>query len=285
MALGCSQWTTARFGGNKPIIGTPPLSADTVVVETAFLKVSLDDTALEREIWESCDELVVSADLRRKLAANGIRVGVLGSTVPQGFRKLIDQQASQNPLDTPPDSQVTSPDKSDVTTRVQVIHCRPGKRTRIVTSIEYPELSCFETDDQGAVHGETLYQAVCQLGLKVAACGDGTAKVELTPEIEHGETRNRFVAADGAFALQPARERRVIERLRAEAALSPGQFLLIGTSPEACGIGKDFFTAELNSTPRRTILVLRILQTQADDLFAPQSKEAPIVTRAIESTP
>jgi hypothetical protein len=282
---GCSTWTTARFGGNKPLISAPRLSAETVVLETAFIRVPLDDAALEGETWAACDEFVVTADVRRRLSDNGIRVGILGSTVPSGLKKLIDQQSSQNPLDTPPDSAVATAEKVDLTTRVQQLQCRSGKRNRIVTSIEHPELSFLEVDDQGNVRGETLHQAVCQFGMKVFPQGDGQVRIELSPEIEYGDVRNKFVASDGAFSLQPARERRVLERLRTEAVLTPGQFLIVGTMPESCGLGKQFFTTEGNASPRRTLLVMRVIQSHADDLFAPGNTDAPIETRAIESTP
>lgn len=282
---GCSTWTTARYGGKKPVIAAPHLSSETVILETAFIRVPLDDVALEAETWAACDELVVSADTRRRLSDNGIRIGTLGSTVPSGLKTLIDKQSAINPLEIAPDSAITTPDKADLTTRVQHLQCRSGKRNKVVTSIEYPELSLLEVDEHGTVRGETLHQATCQFGLKVFPQGDGLTRVELTPEIDYGEVRNKFVAAGGAFSLQPDRERRVLERLRTETVLAPGQFLIVGTLPEACGLGKQFFATEGTASPRRTMLVMRVIQTHADDLFAPGSTDAPIETRAIESTP
>jgi hypothetical protein len=245
----------------------------------------MDDASLEAETWAACDELVVSAETRRRLSDNGIRIGTLGSTVPSGLKKLIDKQSVQNPLDTPPDSAVATPEKADLTTRVRQLQCRSGKPNRIVTSIEYPELSLLEVDDKGSVRGETLHQAMCEFGLKVFPRGDGLTRIELTPEIEYGDMRNKYVSSGGSISVQPSRDRRVLERLRTETVLTPGQFLIVGTLPDACGLGKQFFTTEGTASPRRTMLVMRVIQSHADDLFAPGSTDAPIETRAIESTP
>jgi hypothetical protein len=96
--------------------------------------------------------------------------------------------------------------------------------------------------------------------------GDGRTRLQLTPEVEHGELKNRWVPVDGALMNQVGKSRQVYDQLRLELQLAAGQTLVLGAMPEPGGLGQHFFTLH-DPTPRRTLLLVRVAQTQQDDLF------------------
>ena len=74
------------------------------------------------------------------------------------------------------------------------------------------------------------------------------------------------------------RDKLVFDRLRLDAKLTPGQVLLVSNTAEIKGPGESFFAETANGTVERTLLVVRVAQTQLDDLFTPEHALAPLVT-------
>jgi hypothetical protein len=160
------------------------------------------------------------------------------------------------------------------------IQCRTGKRTKIVVSRTRPSMS-FLTLDAGSVQGKLLENAQCLLALKPYAQGDGRARLDLTPEIEHGELQSDYVdAGQGSLMLRQGRERVVLDRLRSVATLSAGQVLIMSNTPDLKGVGEQFFSETAGGRAERTLLLVRLAQTQWNDLFVPEQFSPPLATPA-----
>ena len=121
------------------------------------------------------------------------------------------------------------------------------------------------------MQGDSFRDAQCLFSLKATPGGDGRTDLELTPEIEHGELKNRWVPLEGGIVQQVGKDRSVYDRLRIAAKLTAGQTLVVGPTEPSYGLGKHFFTFDA-PTPRRTLLLVRISQTQQDDLFQSEDK-------------
>jgi len=80
------------------------------------------------------------------------------------------------------------------------------------------------------------------------------------------------------FRVDSSRDCDRFEDLLIETTLSPGQTFVVSASPDAVGIGAAFFAANGESQRRRRVLLLRLAQTQLDDLFAPDRSLTPIAT-------
>ncbi len=65
---------------------------------------------------------------------------------------------------------------------------------------------------------------------------------------------------------QVGKDRKVYEHLKVALPLLSGQALLVGPAAETSGVGEHFFTLR-EPLPRRTLLLVRIAQTQQDELF------------------
>jgi hypothetical protein len=157
------------------------------------------------------------------------------------------------------------------------IQCRSGQRAKILVTKPLETLSLLLLEDT-RVRGFPLSQAQCLFGLKAYPQGDGRAKLELTPEVEHGEMQTQFVGRDGSVLPQLGKDRVVLDKLRLSAMLAPGHVLMISGTPEVKGVGSSFFTETDSGTTYRRILLVRLAVTQYDDVFAPDQMIVPLAT-------
>ena len=154
------------------------------------------------------------------------------------------------------------------------------------------------------------------LSLETEPLGDGRVRLILVPEIKYGPMRQRWVGDDGFFRMDTSQDFERFEDLALELTLLPGQTMVLGCDrdPQVTrddGDGSETLTAEdfaefaAERTPTLAIfepphdfatladamfpprpefglggrlLLLRLAQTQQDDLFAPQPKLTPIAT-------
>jgi hypothetical protein len=252
----------------------PPtrLSADAVVLDVAFVKLPAADAALYASIWDAADEQSFPAPLRGELARNGLRVGVYGQQLPAKLRNLLD--APRNRIEEVNEQGI---DEIEIGGTRQHLPIRAGHRAKIKASTTYPSLAVL-LHEEGQVRGHQLTEATCMLSLKPYPLGDGSVKVSLTPEIEHGQAKTRWATTEGMMVQQTAQDRLALDRLRMEAKLRPGEWIALSTTDEVKGLGACFFGGEGPSAPERRVLLIRLSQTQFDDLFAPEQTSAPLAT-------
>lgn len=272
VAPGCARFVTqdSKQPSQLPPIKTAP---DAVMLDVAFVKQPAADLESYEAIWAAADEQVLSTDLRRELSSNGIRVGVFGQELPTKLRELID-----NPVgDALEQGQDADADGGEVGGSRRHLQVRTGVWKKIYASQTHPVLAAL-LQECGTVHGHQLTTAQCMFGLKTYPKGDGRVKLDLTPEIEHGELKPKWVRSEAQLVTSVARDRLLIDKLRIEAVLSPGQWLLISTTPDIKGLGEDFFVESPSGATQRTLLLVRLAQTQFDDLFASEQTSAPLAT-------
>ncbi|HEY2414503.1 MAG TPA: hypothetical protein VGI40_19815 [Pirellulaceae bacterium] len=248
------------------------LPPDSVVLDLAFASLKASDDETYTTIWNATDEQPLPPDLRKSLAANGLRVGVFGQNLPTQLVALLD--AKPNLLET-----ISSGGSGelDLDGGRRQLPLRAGHRSIINASQVFPNLPVL-ISDEGNVHGQQLVNARCVLSLKSYPLGDGRVKLSLTPEIEHGEPKARWMGSEGMMIQQTAQDRLTLDRLRSEVVLRPGESLLLGATPDHKGLGEYFFTQTSGGNARNRLLVLRFSQTQFDDLFAREQTSAPLAT-------
>lgn len=262
---GCTAINAGRQTGESPLTSTK-MSADSVVLEILRVDVPCDDPAIGSSLWEEIDEQHFPAQLRRKLQRNGFRVGLVGSPIPEVLSRLLDLE--DNP---PPTGEAVEIDLADMDCQAKVqrrrIQIRAGHRAEIVTSGVRDKLPVLLWD-AGQVSGQTYAKAQTLLSLKAFPNDDGRVRLELLPELYHDESRQRWVAGQGTLRLQAGRPSRTFDQLAISAVLSPGEMLLITAAPDRPGsLGHHFFT-EGETAPKQKLLVIRLAQTQHDDLFS-----------------
>src|SRR3954469_13537274 len=137
LSFGCRLVQLDR-GGRSPLL---PLSAapDAVSLEVFSAPASLED-AQTTELWSEVDEQALPADLRERLAQNGLRAGIVGPTVPCGLAnllKLTDERIST-------EERATVPVQVEEGVRLLVMQPRPGERRDLVTGPTIDELALLE---------------------------------------------------------------------------------------------------------------------------------------------
>ena len=263
---GCAVWQVEQSEPSE--LPIPKMSADSVSLEVAFLHVPTSDPLLQEPLWQAVDELHFPAPLRKQLAANGLRCGIVGTQLPLEWQQLIDsaEVAGGDSL---------TGDVHNVRRRMQV---RSGKRNEIWTSKKLDKIALLMTNQDNQVVGKTFHQANCLFAMKSHAQGDGRVRLELVPELHYGDPKSEYVGQDGMFRLKVEREREIFSALRLEATLAAGQTVVISCSDDPTGLGKQFFTQREAEGEYRQFLLIRLAATQFDDLFAPVEQFAPIAT-------
>ena len=70
----------------RPVTTAP----DSVTLEIFHARIPLEEDCQADALWNQIDEQCFSADLRRRLVANGLRAGVVGGTLPAELAKLLE---------------------------------------------------------------------------------------------------------------------------------------------------------------------------------------------------
>jgi hypothetical protein len=75
-------------------LGKSPLrpaeaSPDSVRMEIIWARFAADDSDLIEAAWREIDETQIAPSVRRALARNGFRAGVIGATVPDAIARAV----------------------------------------------------------------------------------------------------------------------------------------------------------------------------------------------------
>lgn len=283
----------------RPVLPQPQMSPDSVVLEVAVVRfgaaaskpvgvtASGEREGGERDggegdgggqlvegvFWQAVDEQSLAVDIRNELRRNGFRVGIIRGALPEALRRQLDQQRSAA-REIDPENEPGSLDSS-----VQRLQSRSGKRSKLLMGEQTASLSVFVPEGERLV-GRTFQAAQCLLSVKTFARGDGGADLEITPEVEHGEARQRWLgqAHEGTYRLDANRERWQLEKLRCRLALAPGQTVVLSCTDPPIGAGANFFARDTRESGVRRVVLVRLAQTQVDELFTERPASAALTT-------
>ena len=266
----------ATAGGCTPIINQvrsplarPQMSPDSVVLDVFFIRIPFDDPEANGPLWAEIDEQHFPAGLRRRLVRNGFRAGLVGGQIPVGLSQLLE--LGDKPVPSGASNQTNLGDfSSEPRVLRRHLQLRAGRRSEIVTSGVHDELPVLIADPDG-LRGQTYSKAQGVLAVKAFSERDGRVRLDLVPELHYGESQQRYVGTQGALRLEAGRPRRAFDPMAVSATLAPGHMLVLSSLPSRPGsLGHHFFTQESGGQLEQKLLVIRLAQTQHDDLFALQ---------------
>lgn len=265
---------------------------DSVALEIFFVRLPLEDTESYDSIWQEIDEQAARQKTSLCLAENGFRAGVLRGHLPAKVQELLDQRAlapanqpagtataSGDPAAAPDAAAPADPSglattivnfDQDSSVRIRRLQLRSGKRGEVVTSGNHPTVPLLILENN-QIAGRTLHKFQGELALRAYPQGDGSALLELVPEAHHGDPRNQFTGldGDGAWRLESARPRQAFDQLAMNVKLAPGEMLALSSARNLPGsLGHFFFSDQATGRMERKLVLIRLSQTQADDLFA-----------------
>jgi len=259
---GCATWSESAL----PELPLPRMSQDSVVLETAFVRIPVD---LDLEgVWREVDEQQLDPTTRGRLAANGIRLGVVGTQLPDSLRRMLDSPAAELPRGQDP---LTTSRPSSLQQQVQN---RAGERSELIVVPQIAPGTAVLVNDEGKVRAQQFQEGQALLALRTYPAGDGTVRLEVSPVVKHGQVRQQWAPGNGVYRYDFSREEFVFEQLRFEVLLSPGQSLVVASTAESKGLGGLLFARP----EEPLVLLIRLAQTQYNDLFAPEQDRQPFVT-------
>jgi hypothetical protein len=144
-----------------------------------------------------------------------------------------------------------------------------GWHGEIISSGIYPQLPLLTRED-GRVSGQTYAAAQGILQAKAEALGDRRIHLSIVPELQYGQTRQQWTVEDGRLVGQQGKSKRVFDHLAFEATLAPQEMLVLTSLPQRCGtLGHYLFTEPHDDQLQQKLLLVRLAESRASDLFAP----------------
>jgi len=257
-----------KMAGRSPL-ESPRMSPDSVVLEVFRVRFPFGDPEGNAELWQEIDEQHLPVQLRRRLARNGFRVGLIGGQVPIPLSRLLELKEKPAPAGVGTEVPVAKIDDQPAVERAHIT-VRSGARAEIVASQEYEKLPALVVGDGGELGGQTYERAQGVLAVKAYPLSDGRVRLDLTPELHHAAPRPRWVGKQGMWRIETGRPRRVFDELALEATLAPGSMLVLSSLPKRPGsLGHYFFSEDQEQLVQKLILV-RLCQTQHDGVSCPE---------------
>jgi len=259
---GCLSLTAPRDAGPAPV-GTDTAATKpaprTIPVELIFARFEEHDAACREELWHAVDEQAIDDSLRRRLAANGLRVGIVtGDLPPHLAKRILPDRAAPT---TAPDVAAESP----LTHRM--LRLLPGRRSEILAATGIADLVLLETGD-GQVRGGTFRDATGLFALKVRPAADGRVRIELVPEIKHGPLERSWVGEDGMFRMEAGQRRHRRDDLALGVELREGGLLVVGCAGEkGATLGDALLRDHGGNRSTLRLLAIRPLGSPVDPMF------------------
>ena len=270
LASGCHLFPDQPLAkGHSPLKPALP-SSDSVAMEIIWARFPANDPVLDAAAWREIDETQIDPSVRRELLDNGLRAGVIGTSVPAAIIRVLHQGDSPSADE---DQKTTDAKNSGLITEPVVhghrIHVRRNQRNEIQASDVYATLPLLESGG-AELGGHTYQQAQAIYALRVDPQPDRTVMVELTPELHYGEPKLRFTSGEDRLLRQASlRDRKVFEKLQMSVRLTAGEMLVLTCLPNSGSqLGHYFHTANSNDGLKQKLILIRLAEVPPSDTFA-----------------
>jgi len=261
-----NQFKFSRYTSGASATAVPALThnTDTVNVDIFVVRLAPHQNALLRQLWQEVDEQSLSPQLRRELYAQGFRAGILGSLLSPALAQLLTVSSDANAdVSWGVIYEISSADAArEPTATRNMRNLLPGMSALVkVFDTPLPEQSLF-WEENGMTHGQTYTDVLGLLGVSATANRDGSAQIQIVPELEHGIEEQRVRIREAMFIHESGKPRRSLESLTVSQRLLPGQWLIVGTtSPDSAGVGKTFFVRKDTGLEQRFLAIRLISAT------------------------
>lgn len=190
-------------------VAARPDADDRVVIDVAMLERAVGDFYLNSRLWEAADEQMIPPERRAGIEDNGLRLGLIGGTLPTELQDLIA-------------SKRTCPDPRRIQTHA-------GTSTTLPLGTTLPECQ-FILHEDGKATTASLQQADGILRVTPTFGDGGRIRLQVMPEVMHGGTTlmPRPAADRSGWELHQHRPAESYPSAGWDVMLAPGQYLLVG---------------------------------------------------------
>jgi hypothetical protein len=236
------------------------------MLEIFQVRIPVDDAKLAEELWSAVDEQRLGLDIRRDLVRNGFRAGILGGAMPDQLAKQLNLQSEMPASET--DRVITNKNASPRVVR-RVLQLDRNDQATVQASELRDHLHVLVNGDDG-LQGQSFQQIQAVYALRAEPVTGQRVALRLTPELQHGELRNRYAGSDqGIFLVTPSRERQVYDRLTLSTELAAGELLVVGCLPDAPkSLGRAFHGVEVAGPAQQKLVLVRLFQVPPSEILA-----------------
>ncbi|NOY40798.1 MAG: hypothetical protein GXP26_03035 [Planctomycetes bacterium] len=265
--VGCSAMLSSPPVEYRSLLRSVETAPDSVTLEIFQVRVPANEPELTKAIWQAVDEQRLDIEVRRELVSNEFRVGILGGAVPDELARQMNLQ-SEMP-ETTPERVITGATADPRVTR-RVLQLNRHEAAIIQTSEVRDEVVVM-VNSEGGVQGKRYKEVEATYSMRAERAPGQRVLLRLTPELRHGELRNRYSGSvdQGIFLATPSRERETYDRLKLSTELAAGEILVIGCQPEASGsLGHTFHGVGHGGPAEHKLVLIRLLQVPGSEILA-----------------
>jgi hypothetical protein len=243
-----SSNSTAENSTNSPLKKLSP-SVDAIQLDVLFVERPIGDPTLGSTLWSRLDQVsTLPAATLANLDRNGFRFGVAPSDPPPALQAALGMTGEMVPRD---ESQAYGFSGSSTARR-------SGEEISVDAWSGYGQCE-IAIDRNGKPEHNSYQNARCVFRVKVERVQDGWAKLEITPEIHHGEMRLRRVADQLNWTTRPSQliDPQYDQRFTVE--LNLGEMVVLGAGDGAkTSLGSHFFRGGTTDNHSQRLLIIRL---------------------------
>jgi hypothetical protein len=267
---GCAK-TPKR--GDTPLVA-PRMQPSSVALDVFLVQLPFGDPEANGPLWESVDEQPLAPPLRKRLAENGFRAGLVGTRVPARLRAVLDDAP---PIALEGEATVVTLQQQEPSVLRRHLQLQPNRPGELLASPMWASCPILLVSDE-EVGGQTFHQAQGLFTIRARPQQDGRIELEVLPELRHGDVQRQFGENDGVMQIDFRRPQEAFEELRMNMVLAPGEMFLVASRANREGsLGHRFLTRNTDNGIRmQRFVLLRVSQTQSTDPFpdAPTIEES-----------
>ena len=253
----------------KSLLRPAAASPDSVAMEIIWARFAAGDPELMINLRE-IDETQVAPAVRRELAHNGFRVGVIGRARCQPQLPALRSGKTSDNEPSTGDSANTATLIAEPVVHGRIQQFRCNQRSEIQASDIYLSVPLLSNGGR-ELSGRTYSDAQAMYALRVDSQSDQTAIVELTPELHLGPARLRLTRDDDDMGMMPptslARTRGVQPVAHVGSARTRRDAGADGPSRRGQPAGTSFHNVESAEGPQQKLILIRLAEVPSSDMF------------------
>ncbi|HMP80205.1 MAG TPA: hypothetical protein PKD54_12190 [Pirellulaceae bacterium] len=263
---GVSRSTNLRFAPAR-------LTPDSLVLEVGVAQIEPVDSDWFETWWTRLDQQSVPLELRKRWDRNGLRLAVVTPSGIAELRKKISPASAKNPAVDEMEEGEAESERQPLSGffRLEAKTFRADQPREVSVAPVRGAASWSMVDSEGLTYGFGENVA-CLMLVTASNLSSGNAQIRLAPRLKFGPTTYVTQAWQRAFEVDVSHQENRLHQLDVDIPLRLGQAIVVSCTPNTTDMGALFFgdpfeQAELGPPQGRRILIIRLTQTQSDDLF------------------
>ncbi len=257
--VGCASWKDDRRSSETQL---PPIreSERTVILEVEFVPIMVDqdDRDSDASLWQWVDETAIDVTSRRRLIANGLRVGRIVNE--ERFRsRLGDMTIHQDVVDK---FLTEASIASEVSHNGKRIPMRLGRRYELILRqpIDGDHVTLLRLGDETI--GRTLSDPQYLFAVTASSGqASGQVNVRLRPEVQYGEMRQKWVSSDAALRIDTRRETWSMDQLDVDLTGTEGNTFVVAATNPLSGLAKQMLSgSSADHLPQQLVVLIHLEQ-------------------------